>query len=107
MITIATLNGLICAAVFFRIVTYKRNGARYKPVMSLLAAILTFAAGGEAILCLLGFERCVTLPQLIISAGMALAVFAHKGNVARCLPLPEHKRRLLNNNKPRFSRRAV
>lgn len=98
MTTIALLNGLICAAVFFRIVTYKRNGARYKPFIGFLAALLTFAAGGEALLCLMGVERCVTLPQLIISAGMAVVVFAHKGNVARCLPLPEHKRRMLKNN---------
>ena len=105
MTTIALLNGLICAAVFLRIVTYKRNGARYKPLIGFLAALLTFAAGGEAILCLMGVERCVTLPQLIISAGMAVAVFAHKGNVARCLPLPEHKRRALSGR--RFSRRVV
>ncbi|MDO8415500.1 MAG: phage holin family protein [Agitococcus sp.] len=107
MNTIAIINGLICAAVFLRIVTYKRNGARYKPVMSMFAAILVFATGGEAMLCLLGFEQCVTVPQLIISIGMAFAIFAHKGNVARCLPLPKHKRRILNNNSSQFNRRAI
>ena len=101
---LALANGLICAAVFMRIITYTRNGARYKAGMSALAAMLAFATGAEAFLCFMGLH-CVSVSQLIINAGMAVALFAHKGNVSRCLPLPRHKREALKMVK--FSRKVA
>jgi hypothetical protein len=98
---LALINGVLCAMVCLRIVTYSRNGATYKLVMSALAALLAFGTFGEAAYCLLGIKHCVTVSQVIITLGMTVAVFAHKGNVARCLPLPKHKRDALN---PKFSR---
>lgn len=79
---LAMINGVLSLLVCLRILTYQRNGARYKPVISALAAILVFATGGEAVYSLLGLEKCVTLPQVIITAGMTVAIFAHKGNVS-------------------------
>jgi hypothetical protein len=74
--------------------------------MSALAAMLAFGAFGEAIYCLFGIKQCVTISQVIITSGMTVAIFAHKGNVARCLPLPSHKRAILRNS-TKFSRRVM
>lgn len=92
---LAAINGVICAAICLRLLTYQRRGSRHKPVISAFAAVLIFASGGEAMLCLLGAEKCVTLPQVLLTACMAMSVFAHKGNVSRCMPLSREKRRAL------------
>ena len=92
---LALINGVICAAICLRLLTYQRQGSRHKPMISAFAAVLIFASGGEAMLCLLGAERCVTLPQVLLTACMAVSVFSHKGNVSRCMPLSREKRRAL------------
>lgn len=84
---IAIINGLVCAAVCLRLLTYQRNGSPHKPMISWLAYLLVVASGGEAIMCITGAESDVTIPQLMISMGMAVAVFAHRGNVAKCLSI--------------------
>ena len=89
---LALINGLLCAAICLRLLTYQRGNSKHKPLISAFAAVLVFASGGEAMLCLIGAERCVTLPQVLITAGMAVVVFSHKGNVSRCLPLDKAKR---------------
>lgn len=92
---LALINGLLCAAICLRLLTYQRRGSRHKPMVSAFAAVLVFASGGEAMLCLLGAERCVTLPQVLLTACMAVSVFAHRGNVSRCMSLSREKRRAL------------
>lgn len=82
---LAMINGLLCAAICLRLLTYQRWGSRHKPMVSACAAVLVFASGGEAMLCLLGAERCVALPQVLLTACMVVSVFAHKGNVSRCI----------------------
>ena len=77
----ALINGLLCAAICLRILTYQRGTSKHKPLISAFAAVLVFASGGEAMLCLLGAEKCVTLPQVLLTACMAASVFAHRGNV--------------------------
>ena len=91
----ALINGLLCAAICLRLLTYQRQGSRHKPIISAFAAVLVFASGGEAMLCLLGAEKCVTLPQVLLTLCMTVSVFAHKGNVSRCMPLSREKRRAL------------
>ncbi len=102
----ALLNGLLLAAICIRVLTYQRGNSSYKPIISAMAAIMVFATGAESFLCLTGLEKCVTLPQLIITAGMTIAILAHKGNVSRCLPLPKHKREILRGT-TKFSRRVT
>ena len=46
-------------------------------------------------LCLIGAERCVTLPQVLLTVCMAVSVFSHRGNVSRCLPLSLDKRKAI------------
>lgn len=92
---LAMINGLICAAICLRLLTYQRRGSSHKPMISAFAAVLVFASGGEAMLCLLGAERCVTLPQVLLTACMAVSVFSHNGNVSRCMPLSREKRQAL------------
>ena len=92
---LALINGLLCAAICIRLLTYQRGASKHKPMVSAFAAVLVFASGGEAMLCLLGAEKCVTLPQVLLTACMAALVFAHRGNVSRCMPLSKEKRKAL------------
>jgi len=92
---LALINGLLCAAICLRLLTYQRGTSKHKPMISAFAAVLVFASGGEAMLCLIGAERCVTLPQVLLTACMAVSVFAHRGNVSRCLPMSKEKRKAL------------
>lgn len=92
---LALINGLLCAAMCLRLLTYQRRGSRHKPLISAFAAVLVFATGGEAMLCLLGAERCVTLPQVLLTACMTASVSAHGGNVSRCMPLTREKRQAM------------
>lgn len=86
---LALINGLLCAAICLRLLTYQRGTSKHKPLISAFAAVMVFASGGEAILCLLlGTERCVTLPQVLLTACMAASVFAHRGNVSCCAVFP-------------------
>ena len=98
---LALINGVICSAICLRLLTYQRGASKHKPLISAFAAVLIFASGGEAMLCLLGVERCVTLPQVLLTACMSVSVFAHRGNVSRCLPLSQDKRKAIRM----FSRR--
>lgn len=81
---LALINGLLCAAICLRLLTYQRGPSKHKPMVSAFAAVLVFASGGEAMLCLLDAEKCVTLPQVLLTACMSVSVFAHRGNVSRC-----------------------
>lgn len=101
---LALINGLLCTAICLRLLTYQRRGSRHKPMVSAFAAVLVFASGGEAMLCLLGAEKCVTLPQTLLTLCMAVPVFAHKGNVSRCMPLSREKRRALRLFSTRIGR---
>ena len=92
---LALINGLLCTAICLRLLTYQRGTSKHKPLISAFAAVLVFASGGEAMLCLLGAEKCVTLPQVLLTACMAASVFAHRGNVSRCMPLSREKRQAL------------
>lgn len=92
---LALINGLLCAAICLRLLTYQRGTSRHKLAVSVFAAVLIFASGGEAMLCLLGAERCVTFPQVLLTACMSVSVFAHRGNVSRCLPLSQDKRKAI------------
>lgn len=92
---LALINGLLFAAICLRLLTYQRGTSKHKPLISAFAAVLVFASGGEAMLCLIGAERCVTLPQVLLTACMAALVFAHRGNVSRCMPLSKEKRKAI------------
>ena len=84
---IAIINGLVCAAVFLRLLTYQRNGSPHKPLYSWLAYFMVVASGGESIMSITGAETDVSLTQLALALCMAVAVFANKGNVSKCLSL--------------------
>lgn len=92
---LALINGLLCAAICLRLLAYQRGTSKHKPLISAFAAVLVFASGGEAMLCLIGAERCVTLPQVLLTACMAASVFAHRGNVSRCMLMSKEKRQAL------------
>ena len=92
---LALINGLLCAAICLRLLTYQRGASKHKLPISAFAAVLIFASGGEAMLCLIGAERCVTLPQVLLTACMSVSVFAHRGNVSRCLPMSQDKRKAI------------
>ena len=79
---LAMINGVLSLLVCLRILTYQRNGARYKPVISALAAILVFATGGEAVY-LLAWARAVRdIATGNYHSRNDSRYFAHKGNVA-------------------------
>lgn len=94
---IAIINGLVCAAVCLRLLTYQRNGSPHKPMISWLAYMLIVASGGEAIMSLTGAETYVSITQLAISIGMAVAVFAHRGNVSKCLSIKKAKAEVIDH----------
>ncbi|WP_323034255.1 phage holin family protein [Pararhodobacter sp.] len=64
-----------------RLICYQRHGARYRPVMSILAYALIVCSGGQVIDVLINGSP-VTIWQAGFSSVVALLVLRARGNVA-------------------------
>lgn len=85
MLTYAAL--ILNLVIFIRLFTFRRSGSRYRPVVSLLAA-LTMGFAGSSVLFFANGAIVVTpeqWPLLLMLAIVAAGVCRHKGNLARVI----------------------
>lgn len=78
---IALIVVLANVATAARLICYQRHGARYRPIVSLLAYLLIVFSGGQVIDVLVN-NSPVTVWQAGFSAVVALLVLRARGNVA-------------------------
>lgn len=77
-------NALICTAIALRIIAYRRASSRYKPFYSLLAYIITLAAGAVPISALFGQLPWLPLAAAItLNLALLLALIRVRGNLAK------------------------
>lgn len=66
---------------FLRVLTYRSNGARYRPLVSWVAWALVVCAGGSAIEVVL-HPRVVNVFEMVSAVLLMLFLIAARGNVA-------------------------
>lgn len=88
MLTIITL--ILCAILFVRLFTYRRQGARYRPGMSWLATIVMASAGAGVIFILDGQLRVQLLawPLVILLGVFTAAAVRCGGNLSAVMKGP-------------------
>lgn len=84
---IALLTALVCAAICARLVAFRRDGARYRFGVSLLAYLLAASSGCQALAVLLGVYLEHSPFVLMILLVLCALVYRARGNVANILRL--------------------
>ena len=92
------LAASICGAICLRIAAYRREGARYRPGVSVLAYLLCMGTGCFALTVFLdvlrGHGTESVSPWLLIILVVVLAlVYRARGNVARIVQIDWERRR--------------
>lgn len=78
------LNAVVCAVIFIRVFSFRRNGTEYVRWGAYLAWGLMFATGSVAIRIVLGAYEGTTDPaELFINIVLCLLVLRAKGNVVQ------------------------
>lgn len=83
MSLLTLLNGALCAAMCVRLLSYHREGARFKPLASLVAFLMIGATGSVAIRVLYGTYGEVNVSELVLNSALCVALFSARGNVSR------------------------
>lgn len=88
------LDAAICTALCLRLVFYRRRGAQFRPVASLVAYLITIAAGAVPLLALLDrlpppgpatvFLHFVLLVALLVARGNVVEIF-HTSEYDNCI----------------------
>lgn len=85
------VNAVICAVMALRLIAYRRQGSRYRPAYSVLAYLVTLAAGAIPIGLLFGpLPGVSTAATAILNACLLVAVIGSRGNVAKLIRSPNH-----------------
>tara|TARA_Y100000766_G_scaffold84079_1_gene71483 strand:+ start:306 stop:599 length:294 start_codon:yes stop_codon:yes gene_type:complete len=91
MIDLSTLiAAMLCSAICWRVATFRRQGARYRPGMSVCAYLLAVGTGGYSLtVALASFTGRPVAPVspflLIVFVILAVMVWRSRGNVAAVL----------------------
>ncbi len=91
MIDLSTLiASMLCGAICWRVATFRRQGARYRPGMSVCAYLLAVSTGGYSLTVALapftGHQVAPVSPfLLIVFVILAVMVWRSRGNVAAVL----------------------
>ncbi|WP_293813813.1 phage holin family protein [uncultured Aquitalea sp.] len=83
------LNALVCATICLRLLFYRRDGARHKPVMAWLAYVLVVATGWVVIQAVFGRPIPVGMETLVINSVLCVAVWVTRGNVSAIFWTPK------------------
>lgn len=82
-------NALICAAIALRIIVYRRDGSRYRPLYSVLAYLCTLAAGAVPIATLFGHMPWLpAAAAIVLNLTLLLALWRVRGNLAKLIRKP-------------------
>ncbi|MFY1054661.1 phage holin family protein [Ectopseudomonas khazarica] len=81
---ITAMTVLACLAILLRLMVFRRDGARYRPGIAVVAWLLSVCVGGYALAILFGLDRPspFVLGILLILAAL---IFRARGNVASVL----------------------
>lgn len=81
---LSAITLFLCLAIFVRLFTYSRHGARYRPFVSILAAMVMAASGATALLIVAGHLQVSlhALPAVLLLAVFAVSVSRCKGNLS-------------------------
>lgn len=81
---ITTLTVVACVAILVRLMVFRRDGARYRPGIAVIAWLLAVCVGGYALAILFGLDQSspFVLGILLI---MATQIFRARGNIASVL----------------------
>ena len=91
MIDLSTLiAAMLCSAICWRVATFRRQGARYRPGVSLCAWVLAVGTGGYSLTVALapitGHQVAPVSPfLLVVFVILAVMVWRSRGNVAAVL----------------------
>lgn len=74
----------LCLAIFVRLFTYSRQGARYRPWVSIFAAVVMAASGATALLIVTDHLEVslYALPLVFVLAVFAVSVSRCRGNLS-------------------------
>lgn len=79
--TLIVLDAAICAALCLRLVFYRRRGSQFRPVASLVAYLITIAAGAVPLLAMLGRLPSPDPATVFLHFVLLVALLAARGNV--------------------------
>lgn len=77
-----TINSLICLLIVLRVMFFQRGQATHRPLISVLAYLITVAAGSEVLMAVLGRGTVPSVGSITLNAVLCLALIAVGGNVA-------------------------
>lgn len=89
-----TLDAIICALIFLRVLTYRRAGAQHRPVAAAAAYLIAVAAGSETLLAMLGQMPPPSIFSIALHVILLLALIASRGNVVELFHTSEAENRL-------------
>jgi len=75
------VDAVTCAVITVRMLLYRRNGARHRPVASFFAWLLIVASASVTIRVLTGDYIYANWSETLINAALCIAVIASRGNV--------------------------
>ncbi len=79
-------NAIICAAIALRLIIYRREGSRYRPLYSVLAYLCTLAAGAVPIAVLFGrMPWLLSAAAIVLNLTLLLALVRVRGNLAKLI----------------------
>lgn len=84
------IDAAICAVIVLRLVFYRRRGARYRPVASLVAYVVAVAAGWVTILAIAGHLSPPDPASVVLHGVLAVALLAARGNVVEIFHTAEY-----------------
>ncbi|MBB4817526.1 hypothetical protein HNP29_000883 [Pseudomonas alcaligenes] len=86
---LATSTLVVCAAICFRLLIYRRRGSRFRPGVSLCAYLLALCTGCQALTIALGRYQGEHLSPWMLGVLLILLflVLRARGNLARILHL--------------------
>lgn len=88
--TLVILKAVACAGIFWRLYTFKWEGdAEYRLSITVVAYILMFCAGGQALSICMGIDRGTTVYEVVILWCVNILVWAARGNLARVLSVSD------------------
>lgn len=84
------IDAAICLVILLRLVFYRRHGARYRPVASMVAYIIAVAAGWVPILAFAGHLPPPDMASVVLHGVLAVALLAARGNVVEIFHTAEY-----------------
>lgn len=77
------INMLSCLLIMVRIITWKNNGSRFKPLISFIEWLLLTSCMMLIVSLILGYYRLAESSEVVINIILCIAIFYSSGNIAK------------------------